>query len=167
MANSSNDIRSSCKKVYQISIVTEQAVDLVQVGLHDSPLRDGDQLLSGDVAPHHHGQHRQQLLLADLVIAVKIVHPEREVELLHPGVELVLFGALLDWAEVGEDPDKILEVHLVLISASALKKECMDNSVTERVDGELRDSQKILPTEVTFILFVQTREPVKVFGYYK
>ena len=142
-----------------------QAIHLVQVGLHDCPLRDGDELLSGDVAPHHHGQHGQQLLLADLVITVQIIHPEREVELLHPGVELVLLGALLDWAEVGEDPDKILEVHLVLISASALKKECVDNSVTERVNGELGDSKEILPTEVTFVLFVQTREPVKLFGY--
>ena len=111
------------------------SIHLVQVGLHDCPLGDGDELLGGDVTPHHHGEHGQQLLLADLVIAVKVVHPEREVELLHSGVELVLLSALLDWTEVGEDPDKILEVHLVLISASALKEECVDNSVTERVDG--------------------------------
>ena len=135
LANSSNDIRSSCDKNVQFSIDKRELYHLVEVGLHDRPLRDGDELLGGDVAPHHHGQHSKQLLLADLVVAVKIVHPEREVELLHSGVQLVLLSALLDWTEVGEDSDKILEVHLVLISASALKEECVDNSVTERVDG--------------------------------
>ena len=46
-----------------------------------------------------------------------------------------------------------------------LPEEGVDDAVSEGVDGELGDSQEILPTEVTFVLFVQTREPVKVFGY--
>ena len=63
---------------------------MVRVGLDDRPLRDGEELLGLDVGPHHHGEHGQQLLLADVVIPVEIVHPEREMELVIPRVQLIL-----------------------------------------------------------------------------
>merc|ERR1711899_510208 len=58
-------------------------VILVEVRLVDGSLRDGYELLGADVVAHHHGQHGQQLLLADLVVAVQVVHSERKVKLLH------------------------------------------------------------------------------------
>jgi len=131
-------------------------VILVKVCLHDCSLRDGDELLGADVVPHHHGQHGQQLLLADLVVTVQVVHPEGEVELLHPGVELVLLRALLDWSEVGQDPGEVLEVHLVLVSIPALEEEGVNDPVTERVDGELGDPEEVFSAEESFVLFIQT-----------
>ena len=63
---------------------------MVRVGLDDRPLRDGEELLGLDVGPHHHSEHGQQLLLADVVIPVEIIHPEREMELVIPRVQLIL-----------------------------------------------------------------------------
>ena len=47
--------------------------------------------------------------LGYLVISVQVVHPEGEVELLHPRVQLVLLCVLLDRPEVGQHPHKVLE----------------------------------------------------------
>ena len=63
---------------------------MVRVGLDDGPLRDGEELVGLDVGPHHHGEHRQQLLLADVVIPVQIIHTERKMELVIPRVQLIL-----------------------------------------------------------------------------
>ena len=38
---------------------------LIQVRFKQHPLCDGDKLAGGDVGPHHHGQHSQQLLGRD------------------------------------------------------------------------------------------------------
>ena len=46
-------------------------------------------------------------LRTDLVIID--LFPEGEVQLLHPGVELVLLRVLLDWSEVGQHAHKILK----------------------------------------------------------
>ena len=137
--------------------------NLVEVRLVDGSLCDGYELLRADVVSHHHGQHGQQLLLADLVVAVQVVHPERKVKLLHPRVQLVLLSTLLDGPKVSQHPDKVLEVNLVFVSAAALKEESMNNSVPQGIDGQLGDSEKILSTQVSLILFVQTREPENVF----
>ena len=77
-------------------------------------------------------------------------------ELLHPGVELVLLRALLDWSEVGQDPGEVLEVHLVLVSIPALEEEGVNDPVTERVDGELGDPEEVFSAEESFVLFIQT-----------
>ena len=63
---------------------------MVRVGLDDRPLRDGEELLGLDVGPDHHGQHSKQLLLADVVITIQIIHPEREMELVIPRVQFIL-----------------------------------------------------------------------------
>ena len=63
---------------------------MVSVGLHDRPLGDGKQLLGLDVGPHHHGEHGQQLLLADVVIPIEIIHPECEMKFVIPRVQFVL-----------------------------------------------------------------------------
>ena len=36
---------------------------LIQVCFKQHPLRDGEKLVGGDIGPHHHGQHSQQLLV--------------------------------------------------------------------------------------------------------
>ena len=77
---------------------------MVGVGLHDRPLGDGEQLLGLDVSPHHHGQHGQQLLLADVVIPVEIIHPEREMELVIPCVQFVLRWVSLHRSKVFKYP---------------------------------------------------------------
>ena len=144
-------------------VITIFLYNLVEVRLVDGSLRDGYELLGADVVAHHHGQHGQQLLLADLVVAVQVVHSERKVKLLHPRVQLVLLSTLLDGPKVSQHPDKVLEVNLVFVSAATLKEESMNNSVPKGIDGQLGDSEKILSTQVSLILFVKTREPVKVF----
>ena len=63
---------------------------MIRVGLDDRPLRDGEELLSLDVGPDHHGQHGKKLLLADVVIPIQIIHPEREMKLIIPRVQLIL-----------------------------------------------------------------------------
>ena len=62
--------------------------NLVEVRLVDGSLCDGYELLRADVVSHHHGQHGQQLLLADLVVAVQVVHSEGELEFVPLAVQL-------------------------------------------------------------------------------
>ena len=113
---------------------------LIQVSFHNGSLCNGDELLSADVVAYHHGQHSQQFLLADLVISIKIIHSECKVELFHPCVQLVLFCALLYGSEVSQNPDKVFEVNFIFITTSAFKEECMDNSITKRIDGKFWNS---------------------------
>ena len=40
-----------------------------------------------------------------------------------------------------------------------LPEECVDDPVSEWVDGELRDAEEVLPGEVPLLLLVQRREP--------
>ena len=77
---------------------------MVSVSLHDRPLGNGEQLLCLDVGPHHHGQHGQQLLLADVVIPIEIIHPEREMELVIPRVQFVLCWVSLHRSKVFKCP---------------------------------------------------------------
>ena len=75
-------------------------------------------------------------------------------KLLHASVELILFCIFLDWSKVGEDSHEILEVDFFLLLAAALEEEGVNDSVTKRVDGELRNTEEIFSAEVTFVLLV-------------
>ena len=71
---------------------------LIQVCFKQHPLCDGDKLVGGDVGPHHHRQHSQQLLhqifihsCADqphlfgyAAVTIKIIHGEGKLELFRP-----------------------------------------------------------------------------------
>jgi hypothetical protein len=46
-----------------VEILRLETKYLVLVRLHDGSFRDREELISADVCSHHHGQHRQQLLL--------------------------------------------------------------------------------------------------------
>ena len=79
---------------------------MVCVCLHDRPLRYGEELLGLDVGPDHHGEHGQQLLLADVVIPIEIIHPECEVKLVIPRVQFILGWVSLHGSKVYLNFDK-------------------------------------------------------------
>ena len=83
-----------------------------------------------------------------------ISKPEGKMKLLHPSVEFVLLCILLDWSKMGENTHKVFEVHLLLLLTSTLEEESVDNPVSKRIDGQLRDPEKVLSAEITFVLFV-------------
>jgi hypothetical protein len=60
---------------------------------------------------------------------------------------------------VGEHPQEVIEVHLVLLAVPALVEEGVDDPVAQRVDGELGDPEEVLPAEVALLLLVQPQEP--------
>jgi len=146
-------------------LLKRNQIILVQVSFHNSPLGNGYKLFSADIGSYHHCQHCQQLLLADLVVSIQVVHSECEVKFFHSRVQLVLFDTFLYWPEVSQDTNKVLEVHLVIISIFAFVEESVDNPIAQWVDGELRDTQEVFPAQVPLVLLVQAGEPaVKSFN---
>ena len=101
-------MRSSWTTSVSLKPLVSKDFYLVSVRLHDGPLRDGEELLRLYVGPHHHGQHRQQLLLADVVVTIEVVHPESEVKLLLSGIEFVFRWVLLDRSEVRHHTYEVL-----------------------------------------------------------
>jgi hypothetical protein len=81
-------------------------------------------LLVFQVAANHHLEHNEELAVADVAVAVDIVHTESEPQLLF----LVAFAA-----ECGETRDKLLEVDIT----AAILIEDGDHSCCERVRGDL------------------------------
>lgn len=134
-------------------------VILILISLQNGPLCNGDELLSADVSTNHHRQNCQQLFLGDLIITIQVVHPECKVEFLHPGVQFVLFNIFLDWSEMSQNANKVLEVYFIIIAIFAFMEEGVDDPVPEGVDGELRDPEEVLPVEVALALLVQAGEP--------
>ena len=63
------------KEDCQIGNANAHESHLIQIRLKQHPLCDGDKLAGGDVGPHHHGQHSQQLLGQDFHSAFKASHP--------------------------------------------------------------------------------------------
>ena len=52
--------------------------------------------------------------------------------------------------------------HLILPTDIVQGAEGVNYSVPERVDGQLRDPQEVLPSQVALFILVQTKEPVNI-----
>ena len=52
--------------------------------------------------------------------------------------------------------------HLILPTDIVQGAEGVNYSVPERVDGQLRDPQEVLPAQMTFSMLVQTKKPVNI-----
>lgn len=68
-----------------------------------------------------------------------------------------------------QDSDKVAEIHNISIAALlilarppgaglSIPEEGVDDSITERVDGQLWDTEKVLSSQVSLLLLVQTGE---------
>jgi len=127
---------------------------LVPVCLLDGALCDAVQLVLADVLADHHLQHSQQLRLGDGVIVIQVVHLERESELLLPAVEFIILRPL-DGAEVRQHRHELVEVDVLVL---AVLEEGVHNPVPQRVDGQLRDPEEVLPRQGALVRLVQRRE---------
>jgi hypothetical protein len=87
------------------------------------------QLLILQIAPDHHLQHNEQLAIANVPVAINIVHLESEPQLLF----LVAFAA-----ESAESRHEFLEIDV----AAAVFVEDGDHACCERVRGDLRELQE-------------------------
>ena len=99
-----------------------------QVAYH-APVRSAPethllQLLILQIAPHHHLQHNEQLAIADVAVAVDVVHLERKPQL------LLLVALAAEGAEAGHE---LLEIDV----SAAVFVEDSDHARGERVGGNL------------------------------
>lgn len=131
----------------------------VLVGLLDGAVGDAAQLLVGDVHAHHHAQHLQELVSRNLLILVQVIEPEGELEFARAAVEgcggVRIF--LLDSVhrpEMCKGAHEPTEIHLVL----PLGEERVDDAVSQRVDGQLRNALEILAAQRAVFSLVQARE---------
>lgn len=152
------------------------------IRLHDGALGNADQLVLANVGADHHVQNVEQLIARNRFVIVQIVHLEsdcvcvylcvgrrgihqphewqicrrqiRTLELLLAIVEPIGFG-LLDGPEVGQHLHELAKVDAIVV---AVGKERVHNAIDQRIDGQLRDAQKVLARQCAAIAAVQRRE---------
>jgi hypothetical protein len=103
------------------------------------------QLLVLQITPHHHLQHNKQLPIANIPIAINIIHPERKLQLLL----LVALGT-----KSRQPRHELLEVDV----AATVLVENGNHACGERVRGDLRQSEEFVAVDGAAVVLVELHE---------
>lgn len=124
------------------------------IRLQDRPLGNAVQLLLANVISDHHLQDAQQFVPRDRIVVVQVVHLKGESQFIRATIQFV--GAkLLGLTEPCEHLHELPKVDPVIV---ALGEEGVHDAVAQRIDGQFRDAQEVLPGQRAAITSIEGRE---------